>query len=115
MPRCLATPETDKQAWFNHIIFFHHTTLALDVRNGLLALFDEADLPTNTYFGDGGRIPDEVMAHLRSCYREGSTRFDWRRDDLLLVDNMLVAHGREPFTGSRRIATAMSDVYPAGS
>ncbi|WP_369077424.1 hypothetical protein [Actinoplanes auranticolor] len=60
----------------------HVTTLAPDIREGLLELFDEEDLPTNTYYGDGGRIPEDVMDHLRSCYRAATVRFDWRRDDL---------------------------------
>jgi len=29
----------------------------------------------------------------------------------LMLDNMLVAHGREPYTGSRKILAAMGEVY----
>jgi len=102
-------PVSGEPVWFNHATFFHVSTLGADVREGLLGIFDEADLPTNTYFGDGGRIPDDVMDHLRSCYRAASRRFDWRRGDVLVVDNMAAAHGREPFTGPRRIAVAMAE------
>ncbi|CAM5231048.1 hypothetical protein SANTM175S_04757 [Streptomyces antimycoticus] len=34
---------------------------------------------------------------------------DWHTGDLLLIDNMLVAHGRRPYTGTRRVLVAMSD------
>ncbi|GAB7045387.1 TauD/TfdA family dioxygenase [Catenuloplanes indicus] len=104
-------PDTGVPVWFNHATFFHVTTLAPDVREGLLELFTEEELPTNTYYGDGGRIPDEVMDHLRSCYRAATVRFDWQLDDLLVVDNMTAAHGREPFTGPRRIAVAMAEAH----
>lgn len=104
-----AHPETGQSVWFNHIAFFHHTTAPPEVADGLLALFGQDDLPTNTFYGDGGRIPDEVISHLRDCYRAASVRFDWQRDDVLIVDNMLAAHGREPFTGPRSIAVAMTD------
>ncbi|MFJ9445017.1 TauD/TfdA family dioxygenase [Kitasatospora sp. NPDC101235] len=104
-------PETGEEVWFNHITFFHHTTLPAEVRSGLLELFGEEDLPSNTYYGDGGRIPDDVLDHLRSCYRQASVRFDWRKDDVLVVDNMLASHGREPFTGPRKIAVAMAEPY----
>ncbi|MFJ5552100.1 TauD/TfdA family dioxygenase [Streptomyces sp. NPDC093225] len=107
-------PVTGERVWFNHITFFHNSTLAPDVRAGMLELFDEADLPSNTFYGDGGTIPDEVTAHLRDCYRAASTRFDYRADDVLVVDNMLAAHGREPFTGPRRIAVAMAEPYTPG-
>ncbi|ASW55446.1 TauD/TfdA family dioxygenase [Plantactinospora sp. KBS50] len=104
-------PVTGETVWFNHLTFFHVTTLAPDVCAALREMVDEADLPTNSYYGDGATIPDDVVAHLRDCYRAAQRRFDWQRDDLLLVDNMLAAHGREPFTGPRRIAVAMAEAY----
>jgi hypothetical protein len=91
---------------------FAMTALPADMRKGMLELFTEDELPSNTYYGDHGVIPDDVAAHLRERYRAASTRFDWMRDDVLIVDNMLVAHGREPFTGPRKIAVAMSELYP---
>ncbi|TDD94817.1 TauD/TfdA family dioxygenase [Actinomadura rubrisoli] len=104
-------PETGAEVWFNHATFFHHTTLPTDVREGLLAVLDVEDLPTNTYFGDGGAIPPATLDHLRSCYRSNTVRFDWRQDDILVIDNMLTAHAREPYTGPRRIAVAMAEPY----
>ena len=103
-------PVTGAPAWFNHAVFFHISTQTADVREGLLDLFAEADLPTNTYFGDGGRIPDDVVEHVRSCYSAARVRFDYYRGDVLIVDNMRTAHGREPFTGPRRIAVAMAEL-----
>jgi alpha-ketoglutarate-dependent taurine dioxygenase len=106
-------PRTGERVWFNHVTFFHHSTLPEDVQEGLLALFGEEGLPTNTYYGDGGRIPDDVMDHLRACYLAARVRFDWRRDDVLVVDNMLASHAREPYTGDRRIAVAMAEPHSA--
>lgn len=104
-------PVTGEETWFNHATFFHHTTLPDSVREGLLAFLDEDELPTNSYYGDGGAIPADVLDHLRTAYRAAQTRFDWQLDDLLLVDNMRAAHGREPFTGPRRIAVAMAEAH----
>lgn len=106
-------PVTGERVWFNHIAMYHHTTLPAEVLEGLLDLFPEEELPSTARFGDGGPIPAATMDHLRACYRAASTRFDWRRDDLLVVDNMLVAHGREPFTGPRRVAVAMAEPHRA--
>lgn len=106
-------PVSGETVWFNHATFFHVTTLPADVREGVLEMFDEEDLPTNTYYGDGGRIPDDVIGHLRDCYRAATVRFDWQIDDVLVVDNMLAAHGREPFTGPRQIAVAMAEASNA--
>jgi alpha-ketoglutarate-dependent taurine dioxygenase len=108
-------PQTGEPVWFNHITLFHHTTLAAEVREGLVELFGEDDLPSNTYYGDGAAISDDVMDHLRSCYRAQTTRFDYQQDDVVVIDNMLTAHGREPFTGPRKIAVAMTDLYRPGA
>lgn len=107
-----AYPGTGEPVWFNHTTFFHVSILPAEMRKGMLELFTEDELPSNTYYGDHGVIPDDVVDHLRECYRAASMRFDWVRDDVLIVDNMLVAYGREPFTGPRKIAVAMSELYP---
>jgi alpha-ketoglutarate-dependent taurine dioxygenase len=106
-------PDTGRPVWFNHITFFHHTSLPAEVLEGLLELFGPDDLPTDTRYGDGAPIPADVVAHLRACYRAASVRFDWRFDDVLVVENMTAAHAREPFTGARTIAVAMAEPYPA--
>lgn len=102
-------PITGEPVWFNHATVFHASTLGSDVRSAMTELLGEEGLPSNTYYGDGERIPDDVLDHLRSCYRAAATRFDYRVDDILVIDNMLTAHGREPFTGPRRIAVAMAE------
>jgi len=104
-------PVSGEPVWFNHATVFHVTTLPESVRLGLLEMLGEENLPSQTYYGDGGAIPDNVMDHLRACYRAASTRFDYRKDDVLVIDNMLVSHGREPFTGPRRVAVAMAEPY----
>ncbi|NEY32352.1 TauD/TfdA family dioxygenase [Streptomyces sp. PRKS01-65] len=106
-------PVTGEPVWFNHATVFHVSTLPASARRGLLEMLGEENLPSQTYYGDGEAIPDDVMDHLRACYRAASTRFDYRADDVLVIDNMLVCHGREPFTGPRRIAVAMAEPYPA--
>ncbi|MFI9589333.1 TauD/TfdA family dioxygenase [Nonomuraea sp. NPDC052265] len=111
-------PRSGEPVWFNHATFFHVSTLSPDVRDGLRAMFAEEELPGHAFFGDGGSIPDPVVEHLRDAYRAASTRFDYRRGDILMIDNMLVAHGREAFTGPRRIAVAMAEphsVMPGGA
>jgi alpha-ketoglutarate-dependent taurine dioxygenase len=104
-------PGSDTPRWFNHATFFHVSTLAKDLQEGLLAMFGAEGLPANTYYGDGGEIPADVMDHLRAAYRAASVRFDYQRDDVLVVDNMTAAHGREPFTGPRKIAVAMAEPH----
>jgi len=102
-------PVTGELIWFNHATFFHFSTLEPAVREALSLEFNEADLPTNTYYGDGTPFEPLVLDQLREIYRQETIRFQWLKGDLLLLDNMLVAHGRAPFTGPRQIVVAMSE------
>jgi alpha-ketoglutarate-dependent taurine dioxygenase len=105
-------PVTGEPLWFNHAAFFHVTTLDPDIRDGLLRQVAAADLPNNTYYGDGGEIEPEVMDHLRDAYTKETVAFSWQHNDILLIDNMLVAHGRAPYSGPRRVLVGMAQSAP---
>ena len=34
--------------------------------------------------------------------------FPWRDGDVLMLDNLLCAHGREPYAGKRRVLVSMA-------
>jgi alpha-ketoglutarate-dependent taurine dioxygenase len=106
-PALARHPVTGERTWFNHAAFFHVTTLGVAMRDALVAQFGEDGLPTNTYYGDGTPIEPDVLHHLRECYAAETVPVRWRRGDVLLVDNVLAAHGREPFTGERRVVVSM--------
>lgn len=102
-------PKTGEPSWFNHATFFHVSTLEPSVREALKAEFSDEDLPANTYYGDGSPIEPDVMEHLRRAYHEATIAFPWQRGDLLMLDNVLVAHGRAPFEGAREILVGMAE------
>jgi len=105
-------PTTNAQLWFEHAAFFHITGLEPSIRDALLEQFKEEDLPSNTYYGDGSVIEDSVLEEIREAYRKAAVRFDWREGDILLIDNMLTSHAREPYSGQRKIVVAMAELYP---
>lgn len=107
-PAVARHPRTGETVWFNHATFFHVSTLEQAVREELLRQFDEEDLPTNTYYGDGSPIEPSVLEEVREAYRQEEVSFPWQEGDVLMVDNMLVAHGRAPFDGPRKILVGMS-------
>lgn len=102
-------PRTGEPTWFNHATFFHVSTLDAGVARALLAGLGEENLPNHTYYGDGTPIEPEVMDHLRAAYDACTLTFPWQQGDVLMLDNMLTAHGREPFEGPRKVLTVMSD------
>jgi alpha-ketoglutarate-dependent taurine dioxygenase len=108
-PSIARHPRTSEIVWFNHIAFWHVTSLRNEVRESMLTVFNEYDLPYNTYYGDGSPIEPSVLDELRSAYNQEKIIFQWQKGDVLLLDNMLVAHGRNPFSGPRRILVSMGE------
>jgi alpha-ketoglutarate-dependent taurine dioxygenase len=104
-------PMTGEWVWFNHLTFFHVSTLDREIQEEALGSFAEEDLPNNTYYGDGCRIEAEVMEQLREAYESEKVRFDWKEGDILMLDNMLVAHGRDPYVGTRKVAVGMAEIW----
>ncbi len=100
-------PVTGEPLWFNQAHLFHISSLPEPVREDLLALFDASDLPRNAFFGDGAALDMDALDRVRAAFAAESFAFDWQAGDVLLLDNMLVAHGRESFEGSRRVLVAM--------
>lgn len=104
-------PRTGEEMWFNHAFFFHVRALEPDEIRDFFLMQPEDDLSTQTYFGDGSPITEDVVETLRAAYRAETTRFDWQRGDVLLIDNMLTSHGRDPFDGPRKIVVVMADEH----
>ncbi|MEE9385802.1 MAG: amino acid adenylation domain-containing protein [Nannocystaceae bacterium] len=104
-------PDTREPVWFNHAAFFHYTSLEPMIRQSLLHEFGMDDLPYATCYGDGTPIPTAVVAELKSAYDAETTMFRWRAGDVMLLDNMSVAHGRRPYEGEREVLVAMTEPY----
>ncbi len=108
-PAVACNPNTGEKVWFNHATFFHSSSLDTDVREAFLREFGDDGLPYNTCYGDGQAIPDEEARLLHSIYEEETVSFPWQEGDVMLLDNMTIAHGRLPFTGRRKVLVAMTD------
>lgn len=107
-PAVATHPQTGDRVWFNHAAFFHVSTLEPAVRDALRAQFAEEDLPNQTYYGDGTPIEDTALDAIRGAYYAETIKFSWQPGDVLVLDNMLAAHGRTPYAGPRKILVGMA-------
>jgi len=80
-----------------------------EVREYLVDIYGEDGLPFNTRFGNGDPIGADVVQVIDGVYEANTTRERWQAGDLMLVDNVRTAHGREAFEGPREVLVAMAD------
>lgn len=109
--RCQAAirhPASQEWVWFNQAHLFHISAMEQNLRQALIDAVGEAQLPRNVYFGDGTPIPDATLDAIRAVYAQTCVAFPWQAGDVLMLDNLLVAHGRNPFSGDRKVIVAMA-------
>lgn len=100
-------PETGREVWFNHITFWNRWFLEDEIRDVLLDSYGDDGLPFETTFGDGTPITREEAGVLRHAYDTSKRRTPYQVGDVLLVDNLLAVHGREPYRGPRQVVVSM--------
>ena len=109
-PAIAKHPKTKEMVFFNQLPLHHISCLDAATRASLLSVFGEENLPRNVYYGDGTPIEDSVMAQIQAVYAQAAVSFPWQAGDILMLDNMLVAHSRNPFIGSRKIVVSMGEM-----
>jgi alpha-ketoglutarate-dependent taurine dioxygenase len=114
-PAVITHPRTGERVFFNQLQLHHVACLDAQVREDLLSMVPMDRLPRHVYYGDGSPIDDETMAIVSRTYAECAVRFPWRRGDVLMLDNMLAAHARDPYQGPRKIVVAMGAMFERAS
>lgn len=104
-------PVTGEKVWFNqaHTFDFNPKFLGLWRYIGSKIFYSIPNTLVNeVHFADGTKIPREDMYHILDTLDRNTIKFAWQHGDLLVIDNILAMHGRAPFTGKRRILTALT-------
>jgi hypothetical protein len=109
-PAVYRHPVTREETWFNHILFFNKFA-----RYEELELSSGDDLPeeyltSDTFFGDGSEISYEEYFDIKNAYLKNRIVIPYEQGDILFLDNMLAAHGRNPYRGERVVVTAIVEV-----
>jgi alpha-ketoglutarate-dependent taurine dioxygenase len=109
-PAVVRHPRTGELTWFTQAQHWHVSCLDPETRDSLRALYAEEDMPRNCYYGDGTPIADEDMQSILDAYRDLEAVSPWQRGDVMVVDNLLAAHGRNPYVGTRKILVTLGDM-----
>lgn len=89
--------------------FWNSWSLDEEIREALLDEFGPDGLPFETDLGDGVPLTRDELDAINAAYEGATVREAWQPGDVLLVDNVLATHGRDPFRGDRRIVVAMGE------
>ncbi len=110
-PAVARHPQTGDWLWFNQAHLFNVASLDEATREALLSTYAEMDLPRQTFLGDGSAIEPWMLEQIENAYSDSLVMFPWQQGDLLLLDNMLISHGRRPYEGPRKVLVAMAQVW----
>lgn len=108
-PAIIHHPITGEASWFTQAQHWHPYCLKPGVRESLLSFLSEDTLPRNCHFGDGSKISDDVMQHILDAYEQAEISFFWEQGDVMVVDNVLYAHARNPYEGERKLFVTMGE------
>jgi alpha-ketoglutarate-dependent taurine dioxygenase len=108
-PAVISHPLTGEDVWFNQVDQFHPCHLPEEIYETLMILYDNDPerLPMYGCYGDGSPIDEQDIKGIRALVDSKRILNTWKKNDLLVADNILVAHGRMPYAGSRKIIVAM--------
>lgn len=101
--------KTGEEVWFNQIDQFHPSHLGDDLYETIQAIYeDPREFPMYVQFADGTSISESVVKQITEIIDRLTVAPVWDKHELLMVDNVLACHGRNPYEGERRVVVSMS-------
>jgi alpha-ketoglutarate-dependent taurine dioxygenase len=109
-PAVVKYPKTGEMCWFTQAQHWHTACLDAATRAALYSIYREEDLPRACYYGDSSIIEDSTMNAILDVYAKLEVSFPWHEGDIMMLDNLLTAHARNPFSRERKLLVAMGDM-----
>jgi alpha-ketoglutarate-dependent taurine dioxygenase len=104
-------PLTNETVWFNqvHLYDFNPKLLGWWRYIGAKLFYCRKHTRLHeVYFADETEIPREDIYHILDVLDANTIYFPWQKGDVLILDNVLMMHGRATFNGKRRVMAAMT-------
>ena len=77
------------------------------VREPIQEMFYNQVVKSGIYLGDGTALSEEEVETFNALFDKHEVSWDWQPGDIMLLDNLLTAHGRNPFYGNRDIQVGL--------
>lgn len=108
-PATAVHPRLGKEVWFNQAEQWHYSNIELETRKFLEKKVGLGNFPHHSRYGDGEEFDVADLEAIRGAYDQSSHRFGWQRGDVLVFDNLRLAHGRDTYSGPREVFFIMGD------
>lgn len=97
--------ETGEIVWFNQIAALHPNSYTLGPAFPVFQRAYEQGRPPpfTVCWGDGSEMSFDELHDIYAALDRLTVSFDWLRGDILLLDNVITAHGRNPYGGQRDV------------
>ncbi len=104
-------PKTGEVLWFNQVQLQNARAMLDEATfQSLVKKVGMEYMPRMVYYGDGSPIEDDVLDAIGRTLEAEAVSFVLERGDVVVNDNMIVAHAREAYSGPRKVLVAMGEL-----
>ena len=108
LPPFVSYPDSNEMVWFNQIHAHHATYYKAHPKWTGLNIPDDL-YPLHATYGDGEELEAEYGQQIRELGWKNAVGFQWRKGDVMVVDNLKVLHARLSFKGKRKVVVGLTD------
>jgi len=101
-------PQTKEEVWLNQADQWHISQFDEETQEAFALVFkDPNNYPLYSMWEDNTEFDVEDFYEIKRLFDQLCVKNPWKKGDVLILDNLLVSHGRMPFEGDRKIFVAM--------
>lgn len=97
-----------ERIWFNQADQWHPSAIGDERTRHIIERLGKGRYPHDVSYGDGEPIPEEFIATISRTSRSIAHGEPWQKGDLLVLDNETTLHGRDSYSGPRKIFVSMA-------
>lgn len=108
----LQHPTSGEEIWFNQLAqqrFWSPHNLGAALASEFQSIYSGKPKPYAACYGGGDEVDATDIDALFPIYDALTIAFPWQDGDVMILDNLFTAHGRNPFTGSRNVQVVLLD------
>jgi len=101
LPAIRTQPQTNLPTLFTGLAAYYKASQVNSARKNI----------TKQLYGDGTPIPEKYLAHLVKITEEIRVLHKWQRGDVLVYDNIIAQHGRQPWEGEQSDRVVLASLF----